>query len=205
MDTRSVARRHAAAIQLSVGAALVTAAMVALPLLAQPTGYGDYIVKRFQKTGAESGAGFDNRFVETNAFDFAAYFSHTCFRPTEYDRAGCEREFGPEYWNLYETLASGKLKEILASYKHLNGAEKAVTPKPVTKANDVTADSKSWTEATPKDDGMYQKTRDARAKTLWATCQKQSNDRADAGRCYRRNVRLLNQESWDLDVASNVY
>ncbi len=210
MNALSAVKRNGSAMQCAAICALVSLALVGLPLLAQSsstiptTAYGDYIVHRFQKTGAQTANSFDNRFVETNAFDFAQYFSHTCFRPTEYDRAGCEREFGP-YWNLYETLASGQLKEILARYSYLNGADQAVTPKPVTKVSEPKADTTAWTPATPNDTSLMQKQRDARAKVLWATCQKRSSERTEAGRCYRRNIRLLDPESSKLDVESAVY
>ncbi|HRH93978.1 MAG TPA: hypothetical protein PKV72_05620 [Candidatus Peribacteria bacterium] len=210
MNSLIVLRRHSSALQFAAACVLTSLAVIGLPLFAEnstsvpSTAYGDYIVRRFQKTGAETAQSFDNRYVETNAFDFAAYFSHTCFRPTEYDMAACEREFGP-YANLKDTLTSGQLGGILTRYKYLSGAEKAVTPEPVTKTNEPKPSVYVAPQQTNIEASAIQKERDVRAKQIWAVCQKRSSDRSEAGRCYRRNVRLLSQESWTLDVESNVY
>jgi hypothetical protein len=206
MHTPSALLRQTNAMQRTAAAALFAIALVTLPLLAEsPNGmYADQLIRRFEKTGAIQGQSFDNRFIDTNAFDFAQYFSHTCFRPTEYDIPACQREFGP-YWNLQQTLVTGQLAEILARRTYLAGAEKAVVPVPVQKVYEPRPEPNQWTPATTNDDAKLQKQRDARSKVLWSACQKRSSDRSEAGRCYRRNIRLLSEESSALNIESSVY
>lgn len=101
--------RQAHAAQFSAAALLMTVALTALPLLAadqyEETYYAGQIVQIFQKMGAETPGIYANGSLDTSAFDFASYFGNTCFRPTEFDMAGCKEKFGP-YANLKETYDS---------------------------------------------------------------------------------------------------
>lgn len=195
---RTLFQSHLRAMQTAAALCLGTAAVIALPLLAAGPSYpdsmyADHIVKLFQKTSAESRGNFDNLSVATSAFDLAAYVSHTCFRPTAFDIAGCTAEFGP-YFDLKETYNSGKLGEILKGVPYLAGV-----------ANLVPSPMNSVAQAVEVVQPVVQKdsTRE-RSIELWRICQEKAGYvRADAAACYQRNLRL----TWDFDVtvAENVH
>lgn len=200
---RPLFQTHLRAMQTAAGLCLGTAALIALPLLAAdwaPAGtvfpdsyYADHIVKLFQKTGAAARGTFDNLSVGTSAFDLPAYVSHTCFRPTEYDIPRCKAEFGP-YFNLKETYNSGMLGDIVRGVPYLAGVANLV-PSPT--------NSVARAEQAIKPVIVQDSTR-KRSVELWRICQEKTGySRADASRCYQRNIRLT--QDWSVMVEGNVY
>ncbi len=211
----STVSKHGIAMQLSACAALVSVALVALPIMAEETpaittpstSYEDYIVNLFQNTGAANPGTYDNRFVDTSAFDFAQYFSHPCYNPTDFDMARCQRDFGP-FWNLKSTLESGQLAAIFKRYPYLVGAEQAIRPTPIVQAQQAMPQPQAVPAAQPdaeEEAMMFQKTRDQRSQELWDACKVAYPDTVESAACYRRNIRLLDQEQYDITIEGNVY
>ena len=198
-------RTHLHAIQTAAALSLATAALLALPLLAadvsSTSGLSDayfmeHIVSVFEKTGAETAGSFDNDSIETSGFDFAAFVSNTCYHPTEYDVAACKKEFGP-YWNLKNVHDDGTLHTILRGVPHLAKAA-ALVPAPAAERQD---EEKKDTGAA--DNGVLFLTpgeREVRERSLklWDACQEKESTRADASRCYQRNIRRT--QLWNPDV-----
>ncbi len=184
------------AMQTAATAALVSLALIGLPLLAanddSVTGlsnayYAEHIIKLFQKTGAEVVGTFDNASVSSSGFDFAAYMSHTCFRPTEYDSAGCKREFGP-YWNLNTTYHSGALNMILRGTSFLAGAAHLAPTQAVIKKVEEKEVEETNTNTTLFNTPSALEVR-ARSVKLWNACQAKESSREEMSRCYQRNIR----------------
>lgn len=193
---------HLRAMQTSAAASIISAALLALPLLAahdvseisglSSSHYANHIIYLFQKTGAEVPGTFTNLSIETSGFDFAAYMSHTCFRPTENDLPRCEEEFGP-FANLKKAYESGELHDILSNVSYLATAAN-LTPSP---KSAVTIEEKK-TSTTVEEDVREE------SKKLWKACQIKEPTRAAAMRCYQRNIRRT--QEWNRGVeAGNVY
>ncbi len=193
---------HLRAMQTAAAASIMSAALLALPLLAahdvsEITGlsrshYANHIVYLFQKTGAEVPGLFTNLSIETSGFDFAAYMNHTCFRPTKNDLPSCSEEFGP-YANLKKTYENGELHGILSNISYLSAAAN-LTPSP----KSVTTIEEKKTSATVEE--VVRK----ESKKLWKACQIKEPTRATAMRCYQRNIRRT--QEWNRGVeAGNVY
>lgn len=201
--------RHLSAMQTAAAASIVTAALLALPLLAandaQVTGQGDsfyaqHIVLLFQKTGAQVPGTFDNLSLETSGFDFAAYVSHTCFRPTENDLAACSEEFGP-FANLKTTYDSGTLNRILQSTPYLIDAaafaptlKKEEIVEPSVENKTIPSDA----QPTPSEAMIRE-----RSVMLWKECQIKEPTREAASRCYQRNIRRTQEGNENAE--GNVY
>ncbi len=196
---------HLKAMQAAGAASIITAALLAVPLFAandtsETTGlsahyYADHIVRLFGKTGAEVPGAFANESIETSAFDFAAYMSHTCFRPTDNDLASCKEEFGP-YADLKSTYNSGSLRAILTQVPYLL-ATAHLAPAPVLTIR-IENESSSKTFITPEE-----QTREE-SKKLWNACQIKEASRSAAARCYQRNIRRT--QEWNRGVEEgNVY
>ncbi len=194
---------HLRAMQTAAAASIVSAALLALPLLAahdvseisglSNSHYANHIVYLFQRTGVEVPGTFTNLSIETSGFDFAAYMSHTCFRATKNDRSRCAEEFGP-YANLKETYENGALHSILSEVSYLATAAN-LTPSPKSAVNIGEA------KKTPKkvEESVRQE-----SKKLWKACQIKEPSREAAMRCYQRNIRRT--QEWNRGVeAGNVY
>ncbi len=183
---------HTRALQFSAVATLVTAGLTVLPLLAadqydEPY-YANQIVQTFQKMGAQTTYVYNNGSLATSAFDFASYFSSTCYRPTTFDMPGCKEKFGP-YANLKETYESGKLAMILSrvSYlkniaKFLPGAFAISLSSAPNHSTSVSSSSSSSTDLT---------NRNERASQVWKLCVNKFMTREKSVRCYQRNIRLI--------------
>lgn len=200
--------RQARAMQFSAASLVITAAITALPLLAadqfDDAYYANQIVSVFQKMGAGSTAGiYNNGSLETSAFDFASFFSHTCYRPTEFDMPTCKEKFGP-YANLKQTYDSGKLGMIFSGVSYLkdlallmpgsygpppsspsssetpSSVSSSVSPAPAAVSSSVSSPASS--------DPMG---RQDRASQVWALCVKKFPERNEAVACYQRNIRLI--------------
>lgn len=197
--------RHTKAMQAAGAASIITAALLAVPLFAaneesDTTGlsahyYADHIVRLFGKTGAEVPGAFDNLSIDTSAFDFAAYTSNTCYRPTENDLAACKEEFGP-YADLKGTYNSGALNRILSEVPYLATAAH-LAPSP---AFTIDIEEKS-TRQEPMT--IEESTREESEK-LWDACQIKEDSQSAAARCYQRNIRRT--QEWNRGVEEgNVY
>ncbi|MBP9850403.1 MAG: hypothetical protein KBC47_01800 [Candidatus Peribacteraceae bacterium] len=202
--------RQTRAMQFSAVSLVITAAITALPLLAadqfDDAYYTNQIVQVFQKIGASSTAGiYNNGSMETSAFDFASFFSHTCYRPTEFDMPGCKEKFGP-YANLKQTYDSGKLGMIFSGVPYLKDLAKIVPGNyghaPSSSASSVSSSpvnssassapassvSSSVSSSASSFDLMDRKDR---ASQVWALCVKKFPERNESVGCYQRNIRLI--------------
>lgn len=202
-------KSHAQAFQVSAAAVLVTAALTALPLLAadqyDSSYYAGQIVTMFQKTGAPTGA-YSNGSMDTSAFDFAGYFSDTCFRPTDFDMAGCKNRFGP-YANLKTTYQSGQLATILRGVSYLKDVANLI-PGGATASSSSSSSSSSMyssegvsssaasseiSSSSPSGNasGTMEEARAERARQVWRICTANHESRAFEVRCYQANMRLI--------------
>lgn len=194
---------HLRAMQTAATASIVSAALLALPLLAandvseisglSKSHYANHIITLFQKTGVEVPGTFTNVSIETSGFDFAAYMSHTCFRPTENDLPRCAEEFGP-YADLKNTYENGELHDILKNVSYLEAtANLAPSPKAAIKIEETKKNSKTI------EDNVREE-----SKKLWRACQIKEPTRSAAMRCYQRNIRRT--QEWNRGVEEgNVY
>lgn len=207
--------RQINALTVSAAIALGSTLLVSLPLLASDnpaiTGlsegyYSQNVATMFQRTGAmQQGMSFDSTTVESSPFDFAAYVSHTCYRPTEHDMPRCQELFGP-YADLRWTLETGRLAMILKRYAYLASAATLV-PQPTEEVAEekvqhsvVTPTTTTAQEMDTTDEAERLR---SRAKQVWESCSVRSISRSDAVRCYQRNVRLTTVRSEM--VPGNVY
>lgn len=208
---------HRTGAQIGFVAVFSAIAITALPMLAAETFSPDvsgltnaffeqHIVKSFEKTGAETTFAFDNKTIDTSAFDFARYASHTCFRATENDKQNCANEFGP-YADLKNTLESGKLGTILKGRKYLADATKFVPAEKVTVEQTTAVASIETTgmpvrEAKVDENALYEKMRQDRSKELWTICKRKTLDERTSMRCFQRNLRFTTDKGMSEE---NVY
>ncbi len=207
--------RQTRALQFSAAATLMTAAITALPLLAadqfEESYYANQIVQKFQKMGAESVGFYSNGSLDTSSFDFASYFSDTCYRPTDFDMPGCKEKFGP-YANLKQTYESGALKTIVGRVSYLKDLAKllpgsygpppssssssssmsssASSASPVTETPSVSSSSSSSTDLMDRTD---------RASQVWKLCVNKFITREKSVACYQRNIRLIMERTEAVD------
>lgn len=202
---KNIILTHRRGAQIGFISAFSVIALSALPMLAaegtfEPnvTGltdafYQNHIISMFEKTGAETTYAFDNKTLDTSAFDFAQYASHTCFRATENDKENCAREFGP-YADLKSTLESGKLSSILKSRQYLAETSKFLPAEKVTseQTNSVSIESTGMPARAVKvnENAIYEEMRQDRSKDLWRICRWKSEDERTAMRCFQRNLRF---------------
>lgn len=204
--------RHTRALQASAAAALVTVAVMALPLSAadqfDESYYAGQIVTIFQRMGAEQKDLYSNGSLATSAFDFAVYFSHTCYRPTDFDMPGCKEKFGP-YANLRTTYESGQLAAIFRRYSHLSGIAALVPQSGVATSSSSSSSSSSSAPSMPStvqpDSGSSSSVsteprlqRADRGGQVWAICTKKFLSRTDATLCYQRNIRLIMERTEEI-------
>lgn len=199
--------RHMSAMQFSAAALVTTVAVSALPLLAadqyDDTYYGNQIVQLFQKIGAESVGSYNNGSLETSAFDFASFFSHTCYRPTDFDMPGCKEKFGP-YANLKTTYDSGRLAAIFSRVSYLADITKLLPGSYGAKPTESSASSSSSALSTSSVSSVSSLSssssssfsadlmdRTDRASMVWKLCVKKFSDRNQSVACYQRNIRLI--------------
>lgn len=193
--------RHLRAVELAAALSIGTVALAALPLLAAHEAtdtqyssnyYTEYIVRTFQKIGASAGV-YDNRSVETSAFDFARFVSHTCFRPTEFDMTACKAEFGP-YHDLRAIYESGKLAEILRTSPYLVEAARMLpsrTNQSTHSPSFVPAIQPPAVVAPASEVRRADQTRRSRSEQLWDICDRRGATRQEEVDCYQRNIRLI--------------
>ncbi len=188
--------RQFRAMQAAATASVLTAAVLALPLLAAENSTdfvgnvdSQNIINLFQKTGAETVSSFDSRSIDSSGFDFAAFISNTCFRPTEFDLASCKEKFG-RYADLKATYNSGELYKILSSVSYLAGSAK-FAPAPAKLAEKAKTVSET-VKFTRSNDVIYvtDNEREIRERSvkLWRICQTKEFSRADEVSCYQRNI-----------------
>lgn len=205
--------RQTRAMQFSAASLVITAAITALPLLAadqfDDAYYANQIIQVFQKIGASSTAGiYNNGSMETSAFDFASFFSHTCYRPTEFDMPVCKEKFGP-YANLKQTYDSGKLGMIFSGVTYLKDVAQLVpgsygpAPSSSTSSSSETSSSSmsssvSSAPASSVSSSMSSSAssfdlmdRKDRASQVWTLCVKKFPERNESVGCYQRNIRLI--------------
>lgn len=209
---------HRTGAQIGFVATFSAIALTALPMLAadmtfEPNVsgltnafYQNHIISTFEKTGAETTFAFDNKTLDTSAFDFTRYASHTCYRATENDKPNCDKEFGP-YADLKSTLESGKLGTILKGRKYLADAGKFVPAEKVTAetTNSVTSIETTGMparEAKVDENALFEEMRQDRSKELWTICKRKNLDERTSMRCFQRNLRFTT----DKDMSEeNVY
>lgn len=200
--------RHTHALQATGATALLTAAVMALPLLAadqydEPY-YAGQVVSIFQKMGAQGNLNiYNNGSLTTSAFDFAMYFSDTCYRLTDFDIPGCKEKFGP-YANLKTTYDSGQLAAIFRRYNYLAGIV-PLLPQSATAMNfsssssSVSSAPSTFTRVQPSPtfsssssvSNEPRENRGDRGSQLWAICTKRFSNRGQASYCYQRNIRMI--------------
>ncbi len=216
--------RHTRALQFSAAATLFTAAVTALPLLASDqfdeAYYGNQIVQIFQKMGAESIGFYSNGSLDTSAFDFASYFSNTCFRPTDFDMPSCKEKFGP-YANLKETYDSGKLAMILSRVSYMKdiakllptSAELSSSSSSSSSSDSSASSSSSASSVAPASTSSVSSSvtssasssssdlmdRNDRASFVWKLCVKKFITREKSVACYQRNIRLIMERMEPVD------
>lgn len=197
---------HTRALQFSAASVLFTAAVTALPLFAASefdTSYFDrQIVQTFQKLGAATTNDYNNGSLATSAFDFAMYFSDTCYRPTEFDTPRCTEKFGP-YANLKETYESGALAAIMNRVSYLKGITALLPGGTVTSSS--SSSSSSLSSSAPASDVLSSSSsrdllnRADRGHQVWNLCTKKTLTRGLAVRCYQRNIRLITERIEPID------
>lgn len=200
--------RHVRAVEAAAASVLLTAAVTSLPLLAadqyDESYYANYIVSVFQKVGAENTNVYSTGDLASSAFDFARYFSDTCFRPTTFDEAGCKEKYGP-YANLKETYDSGTLATLLSRTPHLKGIvhllpggaalqNSSSSSVPATIAPSVVIPTAQPAQSTIDEE------RTERGARVWKICGKKFDNRNDATLCYQRNIRIIMTRTEDITV-----
>lgn len=207
---KNILLTHRKGAQIGFVAAFGALAITALPMLAaemtfEPNVsglteafYQNHIISAFEKTGAETTYTFDNKTLDTSAFDFARYASHTCYRATENDKTNCEKEFGP-YADLKNTLESGKLSTILKGRQYLKDASKflpaeTVVAEPTNSATSIETTGMPAREVKVDENALYEKMRQDRSKELWKICKRKSLDERTSMRCFQRNLRFTTDE-----------
>ena len=201
--------RHLSAMQAAAAVTLTTAALTALPLLAadqyDESYYANQVVQTFQKMGAMSTDSYVNTSMDTSGFDFATFFSDTCYRPTEFDMQGCKDKFGP-YANLKNTYESGKLASILRRVPYLKAVAALVPQSAAVSSVSSSAMSSSssssmssatesgaqqMTTSSASSDSYHGEERTDRAAQVWTLCVKKFEERKGQAACYQRNIRLI--------------
>lgn len=214
---KNVLFTHRKGAQIGFGITFSAIAITALPMLAAETFSPDisgltdaffqqHIVSSFEKTGAETTFAFDNKTIDTSAFDFARYASHTCFRATENDKQNCANEFGP-YADLKSTLESGKLGTILKGRQYLADASKFIpeeklAEKAVTTVASIETTGMPVREEKVDENALYEEMRQDRSKQLWKICKRKNLDERTSMRCFQRNLRYTTDEGMSEE---NVY
>ena len=184
--------KHLRAFEFAAVTSVVAAAVFGLPLLAADEApnlsgfddkyYAEHIILKFQKIGAESSI-YDNKTVNSSAFDLVQYMSDTCYRPTQNDIPSCKDKFG-SYFNLKATMDSGDLASILTLRPYFFGVDKLFPASPASVAEpELTVDDRSH--------------------EIWSVCQEMFSDRFDQSRCFQRNISLVTVRR--VRVQGNVY
>lgn len=197
------------AFQFAASATMMTAAIIALPLLAQTDAsemiqpdvsapssdygmayYAKQIASRFARIGAESGI-YNNLSINSSAFDLVQYMSDSCYNVTDVNTAACKQQYGP-YYNLRATMDSGALKTILMGYPYFTGVDN-LFPAPAQEKSQIRKLSE------PE---VIRLQIDHRSREVWETCQARFDERMEQNRCYQRNIRLTTNRR--IDVEGNV-
>lgn len=215
---KNILLAHRKGAQIGFVVAFSTIALTALPMLAadmtfEPNMsgltnafYQNHIISAFEKTGAETTFAFDNKTIDTSAFDFARYASHTCFRATENDKPNCEKEFGP-YADLKGTLESGKLATILKGRQYLTDASKflpaeSVVAETTNSVTSIETTGMPGREVKVDENALFETMRQDRSKELWKICKRKNLDERTSMRCFQRNLRFMTDEGMNEE---NVY
>lgn len=197
-------RDHSRASQLGALVATISMALMSLPTFAQTEGqaidiqYSHTIASAFRRPGLPTS--YDNTTLQNSAFDFQAYVSHTCFKPTEFDKPTCKEAFGP-YADFRETLESGKLDAILRHH----GVIVSVAEQPTIVASiaeKVTQEEKSR-EVALTDEELYARKLQERSQQVWNACVARYNSQEGRNSCFQRNDRLV--QNFDVAVRGNVF